>query len=184
MFDLRGAGERIHQPSPDLVEMLGTIHASRILGTLIFLFSLWMVWSSKEQPQDLAFIFGVLLALFGLALATQRHRSILNRQTSTWYEGGDVFFLISFRQRGPLREIGTVRIGRHASSMPDDINRSPFITYPVTIEARDRTGRKVELGLGKHWSLDQARELATHLAAFLDRSVEDGSEGPESVGDN
>ena len=154
--------------------MLGVTRASRVIGSLVFLGSLWMMWASREQLLSIEFIFAVLLALFGLALTTQRHRLILNKQTGTWHEGGDVFFFISLRKQGSLYEVGPVRINNLTTRVGEETWRD-VSSYPITIEARDRAGEAVELDLGKEWGLEEAHKLANHLSTFLDRPVEDRS---------
>lgn len=170
-----GGGTRITQPDSETIKVVEGGAAARIFGIVSFLGGAALMWENSGNILDLTFIFGALLALFGTAIATQRYSMTLDRLKGTWTYGGDVFFVIPFKSSGSLSEVGPVRIGR-LSTNPSEHNRGePIITHPVSVEAQKRGGGKDELRFGKSWSIDEAHEIATKLADFLDRSVQDDS---------
>ena len=46
-----------------------------------------------------------------------------------------------------------------------------IITYAISIVALNDKGVNEELRFGKHWSLEEAKDISTKLAEFLDKPV-------------
>jgi len=150
--------------------------ASRVVGVLIFAGGLLLIYSTDFKIKDITFIFGVLIALFGAAVATQRVTMILDRQKGIWSYGGSVFFVIPFKSYGLLDELGPVCITRRSMNPSERGRGSPIITYPVIIKARKHRGGGTELRFGQYWeTVEQAYEVATPLAEFLHRPIQDDS---------
>ena len=90
-LEKEGPGIKITQSDSELIKVVEGGGAARVIGIVILLVGALLVWSSGGKIMDLAFIFGVLLVLFGAAVATQRYVMTLNRLHGTWSYGGDVF---------------------------------------------------------------------------------------------
>ena len=170
-------GTKITQPHPDLVRVVEGGLSSRIVGIVIFLGGCLILYStSGKSLMDVTFIFGVLLALFGLVVATQRFRTVLDRQAGMWSSGGDLFFVIPIHSRGPLADLGPVRITRRSVDVTERRSGVSITTYPVVIDGKRDDGAKTELRFGRYWaSREEAYEVASALAEFLDRPVQDES---------
>ena len=115
----------------------------------------------------------IVLVLFGAAVATQRYVMTLDRLHGTWSCGGDVFFMFSFKSRGSLTALGSVRISKLATNPREHHMGEPIITYPISIEARTIDGIQEELRFGKHWSIEEAKNIAETLSEFLNKPVLD-----------
>ena len=166
---------RILQTSPTTIKVVEGEGSGRAAGIIFLLGGLALIWISLNKTSDMTFIFGVLLALFGAALATQRFTMILDRLRGTWSCGGDVFFVIRFHSHGLLQELGPVCIGRRESPASRPNRSMPVFTYPVSVEGRKTGGGRLELRFGQYWSLEDAHEVSAQLAEFLNQSVQDNS---------
>ena len=175
-LEKEGPGIKIIQSDSETIKVIEGSGTARLFGILILIGGALLAWSSRGKLMDIAFIFGVLLILFGAAVATQRYVMTLNRSRGTWSYGGDIFFMISFKNDGSLTTLGPVCISKLASNPREDNMGEPIITYPVTIEARNMNGVKEELRFGQHWSLEEAHNISAILAEFLDKPVLDKSE--------
>ena len=176
IFEKEGPGIKITQSDSETMEVIEGGGAARFIGVTILIGGALLVWSSGGKLMDLAFIFGVLLMLFGAAVATQRYIMTLDRSRGTWSYGGDVFFMISFKSYGSLTTLGPVCISKLATTPRKHHTDKPIITYPVSIEARNINGVKEDLRFGQHWSLEEAYNISSNLAEFLDKPVLDKSE--------
>jgi hypothetical protein len=172
-LEKEGPGIRIFKSGADVIKVVEGGGASRFIGAAILLGGTLLAWNGFGRIMDMTFLSGVVLMLFGAAIATQRYVLTLNRLHGAWSCGGDVFFIISFKSRGSLTTLGPVRIGTLATNPRDHHIGEPIITYPVSIEARTTDGTQQELRFGKHWSLDEARNIAETLADFLNKPVLD-----------
>lgn len=169
-------GTKITQPNPDVIRVVEGGGASRIVGILILIGGLLLIYSTDFKIRDIALTVGVLIALFGAAVATQRFTMILDRQRGIWSYGGSVFFVIPFKSYGLLDELGPVCITRRSINPSERGRGSPIITYPVIVRARKHGGGAAELRFGQYWeTVEQAREVATPLAEFLNRPIQDDS---------
>ena len=174
-LEKQAGGTKITQPNSEAIKVSEGGGAARPIGVIIFLGGALLIWSAYENIADLTFIVGVLLALFGAAIATQRQTMTLDRQKGIWASGGDVFFVISFKSHGLLQDLGPVRISRWESNPSENNRGAPIITHPVSIEARKTGGGQEDLRFGQYRSLEEAHEISTLLAEFVDRSVHDDS---------
>jgi len=177
-LEKEGPGIRITQSDPEIIKVIEGGGAARVIGIIILLGGALLAWSSDGKFMDLTFIFGVLLVLFGAAVATQRYVMTLNRLHGTWSYGGDIFFMISFKNHGSLATLGPVHISKLATNPREHDMGEPIITYPVTIEAQDMNGVKEELRFGQHWSIEEAHNISAILAGFLGKPVLDDSNKP------
>lgn len=175
-LEKEGPDVKISQPDPETIEVVEGHGSGRAFGVIVLLGGGFLVWRSSGEITDMTFLFGVLLAVFGGAVATQRYVMTLNRLSGTWSCGGDVFFVISFQSRGALAALGPVHISRFASNPRTDNMGEAIITYPVTIAARSMKGAEEELRFGQHWSLEEARSISAGLAEFLHKPVLDESD--------
>lgn len=176
MLQKKGAGIRITQPDSETIEVFEGEGSARILGIICILVGGFLMWTSLDNIVDITFIFGALLAVFGAAIATQRQTLTLDRRKGAWSCGGDVFFIIPFKSRGMLTEVGPVQVGRLVTNPTKEHGRGePVITHPVSVTTRKIGGGTEELRFGKYWSIDEAFEIADKLAKFLDRQVQDDS---------
>ena len=115
-LEKEGPGIRITQSDPEIIKVVEGGGAARVIGIIILLGGALLAWSSGGKFMDLTFIFGVLLVLFGAAVATQRYVMTLNRLLGTWSYGGDIFFMISFKNHGSLAALGPVHISKLATN--------------------------------------------------------------------
>jgi hypothetical protein len=175
MLEKKGPGIKISQPDSETIEVIEGGGAARVIGVIIFLGGVLLVWDSGGKIMGLSFIFGFLLVLFGAAVVTQRYVMILSKLHGTWSYGGDVFFIISFKSKGSLITLGSVRISKLATNPRESDMGNPIITYPVSIEARNTNGVTEELRFGQHWSIEEAKNIASILSKFLDKPVLDES---------
>lgn len=176
ILEKKGPGIKITQSDSETIKVVEGGGAARLFGVVILLGGALLAWSSRGKLMDMSFIFGVLLVLFGAAVATQRYVMTLDRSRGTWSYGGDIFFMISFKNNGSLTTLGPVRISKLATTPRKDHMDKPIITYPVSIEARNINGVKEDLRFGQHWSLEEAYNISAILAEFLDKPVLDKSE--------
>lgn len=176
LLEKEGGGTRIIQPNPEIIKVIEGGGSARVIGILMLLGGIALIWSTLSKISYMTLTLGIVLALFGAALATQRYVMTLDRQRGKWSCGGDVFFLISFKSLGYLQEVGPVRITKLASNPREHDMGKAIITYPVSVEAKKIAGNKTELNFGKHWSLKEAHGIATALAEYLDKPVQDDSE--------
>ncbi len=174
-FEIKGPGIKITQPDAEVIKVVEGGGVARIIGTIILLGGTMLAWTSSGRVTDLTLISGVVLMVFGGAVATQRYVMILNRHRGAWSYGGDIFFVISFKSRGPLATSGPVRISKLATNPREHDMGEPVITYPVTIGVKNMEGSREELRFGKHWSLEEAHTISAFLARFLNRRVLDES---------
>ncbi len=170
---------RIKQIDSDTINVVEGEGSGRVLGIIILLGGIFLMWKTCDNVLDISFIFGVLLALLGVALVTQRSTMTLNRLSGTWSSGGDVFFVIRFHSHGLLQELEPVCIGRREVPLKRHNMSKPVFTHPVSVEGRDAGGDKKELRFGQYWSLEDAHAVSAQLAEFLHLSVKDNS-GKES----
>jgi len=175
-LEKEGPGIKITQSDPEIIKVIEGSGAARVFGVIILIGGALLAWSSHGKLMDMSFIFGVLLVLFGAAVATQRYVMTLDRSRGTWSYGGDIFFMISFKNDGLLTTLGPVRISKLATTPRKHHIDKPIITYPVSIEARNINGVKADLRFGQHWSIEEAHNISAILAEFLDKPVLDKSE--------
>jgi hypothetical protein len=174
-LDKEDGGTKIKQPNPTTIKVVEGEGSGRVAGIIFLLGGLILIWVTFNKITDMIFIFGVLVALFGAALATQRFTMTLDRLKGTWSCGGDVFFVIRFHSHGLLMELGPVCIGRRESAIGRRGMSEPVFTHPVSVEGRKAGGGRMELRFGQYWSLEDAQEVSARLAEFLNRSVQDNS---------
>ncbi|HHJ18045.1 MAG TPA: hypothetical protein ENJ80_15270 [Gammaproteobacteria bacterium] len=174
-LEKEGGGTRITQPDSETIRVFEGEGSARAIGVIFLLGGVLLMWSNVNKAADITFIFGALLALFGAAIATQRYTMTLDRLKGVWSYGGDVLFVISFKRRGLLAEVGPVHIGRLLTNPREHNMGEPVVTHPVYVEARKLDGGKDELRFGQYWSINEAYEISSQLADFLDRSVQDDS---------
>ena len=174
-LDKEDGGTKIKQCSSNTIKVVEGEGGGRIAGIIILLGGLILIWVTFNKISDITFIFGVLLALFGVALATQRYTMTLDRLKGTWSCGGDVFFVIRLHSHGLLQELGPVCIGRRESPLTRHNMSKPVFTHPVSVEGRKAGGGRMELRFGQYWSIEDAHEVSAQLAEFLNRSVQDDS---------
>jgi hypothetical protein len=172
-------GTRITQPTPDVIQVVEGGRASRVVGVVVGAGGVLLLSSVDFGLSDLTGLFGLVLALFGAAVATQRFVMTLDRQRGTWTCGGDVFYLIRLRSRGLLSAVGPVRISRRIVEPSSEHGRRRVVTtFPVTVEAPKEDGDTIELRFGRLWSsVEEAHEVARPLARFLGREVRDDTAG-------
>jgi len=168
-----GPGIKIYELGSDVIKVVEGGAASRVIGVAIMLGGTLLAWNSFDNIMDMTFLLGIVLMLFGAAVATQRYVMTLDRLHGTWSCGGDVFFLISFKSRGSLTALGPVRISKLATNPREHNMGEPIITYPISIEARNINGAQEELRFGKHWSIEEAKKIAETLSKFLNKPVLD-----------
>lgn len=173
-LNIKGAGITISQPAPEIIKVDDSIGSARILGAIMFVGGALLAWSNAGRMLDITFIFGVLLALSGAALTTQRYVMTLSKLKGTWSYEGDIFFVLSFKKSGLIASLGPVQIRKRIMSRENRMGE-PFITYPVFVKAHRLNGGEVELSFGQHWSLEEAHDLSDRLARFLGKSIVDKS---------
>lgn len=178
-MEKKDGGTKIKQINPNIIQVVEGEGSGRVVGIIIFLGGLFLMWKTFNNILDITFIFGVLLALFGAALATQRYTMTLDRLKGTWSCGGDIFFVIRLHSHGLLQELSPVCIGRRESPHTQPSMSKPVFTHPVSVEGRKAGGGRMELRFGQYWSLEDAHQVSALLAKFLNRSVQDDS-GKES----
>lgn len=174
-FEKEGPGIRVLQSDSEIIKVIEGGGVARVFGILVLSGGAFLALSSSGEIMDLTLIFGVLLMLFGAAIATQRYVMTLNRLNGTWSYGGDVFFVISFKSHGALSALGPVRISKLATNPREHDMGEPIISYPITIDALNISGVKEELRFGRHWSLEEAYNLSAFLAEFLGKPILDES---------
>jgi hypothetical protein len=177
MLEKAGGGTMITQPGPDVIMVVQSGSTAKIVGIGAFLCGLLLMTNADNGFSDINFLLGLVIALFGIGLATQRYSMILDRQSGEWSSGSDLFFVIPVRSHGPLSELGLVRITGKTIKTGGGRKGVVTTTYSIAVEARKHDGGITELRFGKNWaSLTEAREVAGPLAGFLDRQVQDDSE--------
>ena len=77
-LEKQAGGTKITQPHSEAIKVYEGGGAARPIGVIIFLGGALLIWSAYENIADLTFIVGVLLALFGAAIATQRQTLTLD----------------------------------------------------------------------------------------------------------
>ena len=179
VLEKEAPGIKITQSGPEIITVIEGSGAGRVVGVIILLGGAMLTWSSRGKLMDMSFIFGILLVLFGAAVATQRYVMTLDRSRGTWLYGGDIFFMIPFKNSGSLAALGPVHISKLAINPREDNIGKPIVTYPVTIEARKIDGGTEELRFGENWSLKEAQDISAFLAEFLDKPVLDESDQEE-----
>jgi hypothetical protein len=175
LYEKDAGGTRIIQPDTNVIKAIEGGGSVRVIGIILSLAGIALVWSALSKVSYPNLIFGILLALVGAALATQRYVTILDRNQGKWQRGGDIYFLISFKTHGYLELTGPVRITRLASNPREDNRGASIATYPVSVRARKADGVETELQFGKYWSLEEAREISGILSGFLDKPAQDES---------
>lgn len=84
-LEKEGPGIKITQSDSEIIKVVEGSGAARVIGAIILIGDALLAWSSGGKIMDLTFIFGVLLMLFGAAVATQRYVMTLNKLHGTWY---------------------------------------------------------------------------------------------------
>jgi hypothetical protein len=129
------------------------------------------MWQGLNSGSNLSLIAGLVLAIFGIALLTQRNTLTLDRKEGKWTSKGSVFLLLSFSSFGSLKDVGPVRISEWAQNPRQGSTTSTVITYPVTVKAEKDSGGTTDLRFGRYWSLEEADEISAVLGKFLEREV-------------
>ena len=177
MLERAKGGTTITQPGPDVIMVLESGSTARIVGIGAFLCGLLLMTNADNGFSDINFILGLIIALFGIGLATQRYSMVLDRQSGEWSSGSDLFFVIPLKSHGPLSELGPVRITGKTTKTGGGRKGVVSTTYSVAVEAKKHDGGRAELRFGKNWnSLEEAHEVAGRLAEFLNRPIHDDSE--------
>ena len=177
MVEKTHGGTTITQPGPDVVMVVQNGSTAKIVGIGAFLCGLLLMTNADYGFSDINFILGLIIAIFGIGLATQRYSMVLDRQSGKWSSGSDLFFVIPLRSHGPLSKLGPVRITSKTIKAGGGRKGAASTTYSVAVEARKHDEGITELHFGKNWgSLTEAREVAQPLAEFLNRPVQDDSQ--------
>ena len=82
-LEKKGPGIKIFELGSDAIKVVDGGASSRVIGVVIFLGGTLLAWNSFGKIMNMTFLFGIVLMLFGTAVATQRYVMTLDRLHGT-----------------------------------------------------------------------------------------------------